>query len=178
MIDAPVRVKRLLHAGCGGSGLPEFLADRYDEEVRLDIDPGMKPHIVASITDLGQVGEFDCVYSSHVVEHLYPHQVRLALAEFYRVTAPGGIAMVIVPDLEGVQATEDVLFECAIGPLSGLDLIYGCRFDLERSIYMAHHCGFVSATLEAAMKAAGFDTVTMKRLPEYNLMAVGQKREM
>jgi hypothetical protein len=68
-----------------------------------------------------------------------------------------------------------VLFTAAVGPLSGLDLIYRCRFDLERSPYMAHHSGFVSSTLEAAMRAAGFETVTMKRLPEYNLMAVGQK---
>lgn len=171
------KLKRLLHAGCGGTGLPPFLDGKGYDEVRLDIDPGMKPHIVASITELGDVGEFDCVYSCHCVEHLYPSDVRIALAEFYRVTAPGGFTMVIVPDLEGVQATEEVLFEAAIGPLTGLDLIYGCRFDLERSRYMAHHSGFVSATLEEAMKAAGFDTVTMKRLPEYNLMAIGQKKE-
>lgn len=166
---------KLLHAGCGGSALPEFLAARGYDEVRLDIDPQVKPDIVASLIDLGDIGTFDAVWSSHVVEHLYPHQVRVALAELYRVTAPGGYAMVVVPDLEGVPATEDVLFESAIGPLSGLDLIYGCRFDLERSPYMAHHSGFVSKTLEDAMKAAGFDVVTMKRLPEFNLMAVGQK---
>jgi SAM-dependent methyltransferase len=123
----------------------------------------------------GRHRQFDAIFSSHVVEHLYPHEVSVALAELYRVTAPGGFAMVIVPDLEGVPATDDVLFECSIGPLSGLDLIYGCRYDLERSPYMAHHSGFVSRTLEDAMKAAGFEVVTMKRLPEYNLMAVGQK---
>jgi hypothetical protein len=82
--------------------------------------------------------------------------------------------MVIVPDLEDVKATDEILFESSIGPLSGLDLIYGCRFDRHRP-YMSHHSGFVSKTLEAAMKEAGFDVVTMKRLPEFNLMAVGQK---
>lgn len=165
---------RLLHAGCGSSVLPEFLATRGYEEVRLDIDPATKPDIVASLTDLGEIGEFDAVFCSHCVEHLYPGDVKTALAEFYRVTKPGGFAMVIVPDLQDVQATEEVLFECAIGPLTGLDLIYGCRFDTVKNPYMAHHSGFVSETLEAVMKDAGF-TVTMKRLPEYNLMAVGQK---
>lgn len=165
---------RLLHAGCGGSDLPKFFGDKY-EEVRLDIDPAMKPQIVASLVDLGDIGQFDVVYSSHCVEHLYPKDVRVALAEFYRVTAEGGATVVIVPDLEGVQATEEVLFECPIGPLTGLDLIYGCRFDAGRSEYMAHHSGFVSKTLEAAMREAGFDEVTMKRLPDYNLMAVGKK---
>lgn len=169
---------RLLHAGCGQSGLPEFFSQYGGEveETRLDIDADMKPDIVASLIDMGDIGQFDAVFTSHCVEHLYPHQVRVALAEIYRVTAPGGYAMVIVPDLEGVPATEDVLFTAAVGPISGLDLIYGCRLDLERSPYMAHHSGFVSATLEAAMKAAGFETVTMKRLPEYNLMAVGQRK--
>lgn len=167
----------LLHAGCGSSALPEFLSSRGYTEVRLDIDEKMGPDIVASLTDLGEIGKFDAIFCSHCVEHLYPVDVSTALTEFYRVTKPGGFALVIVPDLEGVQATEDVLFESAIGPLTGLDLIYGCRFDAGRSEYMAHHSGFVSSTLEAAMKAAGFETVTMKRLPEYNLMAVGQRTQ-
>ena len=166
---------KLLHAGCGTSKLPPFFGDRY-EEVRLDIDPDMKPDVVASIVNMGEIGAFDVVYSSHCVEHLYPVDVKTALAEFYRVTAEGGSTIVIVPDLEDVKATDEILFVCPAGPLSGLDLIYGCRFDAARSEYMAHHSGFVSDTLEAAMKAAGFAEVTMKRLPDYNLMAVGKKR--
>lgn len=165
---------RLLHAGCGRTGLPSWFGARYDE-VRLDIDPEMGPDIVAPLTNMGEIGEFDAVYCCHCIEHLYPDEVREALAEIHRVTKPGGFAQIIVPDLEGVQATEAVLFESPIGPLTGLDLIYGCRFDRDRSRFMAHHCGFVSSTLEAAMRAAGFEAVTMKRLPEYNLMAVGQK---
>jgi SAM-dependent methyltransferase len=165
---------RLLHAGCGGSALPDIFNGRF-EEVRLDIDEKVKPDIVASLVDLGDIGEFDAVYTSHCVEHLYPADVRTALSEFYRVTKPGGHAIVIVPDLEGVHATEEVLVESAVGPLTGLDLIYGCRFDAGRSEYMAHHSGFVSDTLRDAMLAAGFSSVTMKRLPEHNLMAVGIK---
>lgn len=164
---------RLLHAGCGGSSLPDIFNGRYDE-VRLDIDPAARADIVASITAMGEIGTYDAVYSSHCVEHLYPDEVRVALAEFYRVTAPGGHAIVIVPDLEGVEPTDEVILESAIGPLSGLDLIYGCRFDRHRP-YMAHHSGFVSKTLEAAMREAGFQKVDMKRLPEHNLMAIGRK---
>lgn len=166
-------LKRMLHAGCGSSALPYWFGKV--DEVRLDIDPQWKPDILATLTDLGDIGEFDLIYTSHCLEHLYPCDVRVALAEFYRVTAPGGSTIVIVPDLQDVQATEEPLYECEIGWLTGLDLIYGCRFDAARSTYMAHHCGFVSETLEAAMKAAGFESVTMKRLPQYNLMAVGQK---
>lgn len=167
---------KLLHAGCGTTELPQFFGDKY-QEVRLDIDPSTEPDVVASLVKLGEIGEFDVVYTSHCVEHLYPEEVGEALAEFYRVTADGGSTIVIVPDLEGVQATEEVLYECPIGPLSGLDLIYGCRFDANKSKYMAHHSGFVSSTLETAMRAAGFESVTMKRLSGFNLMAVGQKKK-
>jgi ubiquinone/menaquinone biosynthesis C-methylase UbiE len=164
---------RLLHAGCGGSAKPELFKD-YDE-VRLDIDESWKPDIVASLTALGEIGEFDLVYTSHCVEHLYPSDVSTALGEFYRVTKPGGATIVVVPDLEGVTATEVPLFESQVGWLTGLDLIYGCRFDEHRSEYMAHHSGFVSETLESAMRDAGFAEVKMSRLPNYNLMAVGKK---
>jgi SAM-dependent methyltransferase len=165
---------KLLHAGCGSSALPDIFEGRY-EEVRLDIDPAARADIVASITDMGDIGAFDAVYSSHCIEHLYPDEVGKALGEFFRVCAPGGHVIVIVPDLEGVEATDEIILESAIGPLSGLDLIYGCRFDRHRP-YMAHHSGFVSKTLERALREAGFARVDMKRLPEHNLMAIARKQ--
>jgi len=163
---------RFLHAGCGTADVPPYFDGLELEVVRLDIDPGMKPDIVASITDLGDIGTFDIVYSSHCLEHLYPQDVKKALREFYRVA---NTAIVIVPDLQDVKATEDFLYESPGGPLCGLDLIYGCRTDIELTPYMAHHSGFVAETLEAAMKGAGFPKVSMIRLYPYNLIGVGQK---
>ena len=168
-------MKRLLHAGCAKSPLPPFFGEGQYAEVRLDIDPGMEPDIVASITDLGDIGAFDVVYSSHCVEHLYPADVRIALGEFFRVTESDGSCVVIVPDLQGLRVSDDPLFESPVGWLSALDLIYGCRFDAHRSGYMAHHSGFTASLLADAMREAGFPKVTTRRLPDYNLMAVGQK---
>jgi hypothetical protein len=109
------------------------------------------------------------------VEHLYPAEVRTALAEFHRVLADGGSAIVIVPDLEGVPVSDDPILETPVGWLSGLDLIYGCRYDAARSTYMAHHSGFTEGLLASAMREAGFCSVTTKRLADYNLLAVGKK---
>lgn len=169
-------MKRLLHAGCATTALPPWFGDAY-AETRLDIDPEMQPDIVASLTDMSVIADesFDVTYTSHCVEHLYPADVQLAMAEFLRVTAPGGSVIVIVPDLEDVKATDEPLFECPVGWLSGLDLIYGCRYDAARSSYMAHHSGFTAQTLDKVMRDAGFDEVTTRRLPDYNLMAVGKK---
>jgi SAM-dependent methyltransferase len=43
---------------------------------------------------------FDVVYSSHVLEHFTPEQVKFLLKESWRVLKPGGITRVVVPDLE------------------------------------------------------------------------------
>lgn len=40
------------------------------------------------------------VYSSHVMEHLSPHEAKCFLMEIYRILAPGGIVRLAVPDLE------------------------------------------------------------------------------
>lgn len=163
---------RLLHAGCGREALPLPYAG---EEVRLDVDPKVSPDIVADLRDLGDIGPFDVVYCSHALEHLYPHEVPQALAGFHRVLWARGLAIVFVPDLEGVAPTGEMLFESEAGPVAGLDLFYGLRKDLAQNPHMAHHTGFVAATLEAAMREAGFADVNVKRLPFHNLMATGRK---
>lgn len=165
--------RRLLHVGCGGDPRPEWAKDY--EETRLDIDPGAKPDVVADMADMGEIGEYDAVYCSHALEHLYPHDVAAALLEFRRVLKPGGFAMVLVPDLQDVQATEDVILEAPCGPISGLDMIYGKRDALKDRPYMAHRTGFVRDTLETVLAKAGFSKVEARRLSNYNLIGVAVK---
>lgn len=165
---------RVLHAGCGGAPLPPLFGDC--EEVRLDINKNANPDVVASLTDMGDIGTFDAAYCSHCLEHLYPHEVRKAASEFYRITAVGGYVVILVPDLEGVRATEEVLFVSPAGPISGLDLIYGYRPEIPVNPFMAHHSGFTAETLERVLTDAGFDMVTTKRICDFNLMAVAQRK--
>lgn len=168
------RPRRILHAGCGTEPLPDWLAD--GDETRLDINPATRPDVVASMTALGDVGGFDVVYCCHALEHLYPHEVDVALKEFLRVLVSGGVAVVFVPDLEGAPPTDDVLFCSPSGPVAGLDLFYGFRPSLAAgNLHMAHHCGFVPATLEQALRAAGFADVAVKRLHPFNMMGAGKK---
>lgn len=161
--------RSVLHVGCGTEPLPDWLAAA--NETRLDIDPAHKPDIVASMTDLGPIGPFDAVYSNHCLEHLYPHEVPVALSEFHRVLHPGGHVLIFVPDLEDVRPTEDVLFTAPVGPITGLDLYYGLRRMIEEKPHMAHHCGFVSQTLNRNLVEAGFVLVTVQRLGSFNLFA-------
>ena len=166
-----------LHVGCGrlrkaqttqGFDTPDWT------EVRLDIDPAVKPDIVGTLTDISAVAEasMDGLYSSHNIEHLYPHEVPVALAEFHRVLKPDGFCVITCPDLQSVaqyvlddQLTEP-LYESPAGPISALDMIYGHQKDLAQgNLFMAHRTGFTSSTLEAALRAAGFASVVLLRRP-------------
>lgn len=157
--------------GCGTDPLPMWLEGGI--ETRLDIDPRHQPDIVADIADLPDVGRFDVVFGQHCLEHLYPHQVRTALAGFRRALVPGGYVCLFVPDLEDVQATEEPLFVAPCGPITGLDLMYGLRSALESQPAMAHHCGFTQATLQRELEQAGFERVLVKRLANYQLIGIG-----
>lgn len=161
--------KSLLHVGCGGDPKPEW-ATEYTE-IRLDIDGSHNPHIVASMTDMGEIGEFDAIYCAHALEHLTPADGDKALSEFIRVLKPGGFAMMLVPDLEDVKATDEVILQAPCGPITGLDMIYGLR-DMP---FMAHQTGFVKATLDKVLKKAGFSKWSTSRLSNYNLIGVGVK---
>jgi predicted SAM-dependent methyltransferase len=161
--------RTVLAVGSGKDALPAWQEQGY-RVVRLDIDASMEPDIVASMTDMGPIGPFDVVYCSHSLEHVYPHEVPVALAEFYRVLRPGGKALVLVPDLEGVAPTADDLGN----GLCGLHLYYGDARLIPTMPHMAHHCGFVASTLHDAMTAAGF-RCTARRMGSYQLLGVGVK---
>jgi hypothetical protein len=70
----------MLHVGCGSATLaklPPGFRDGSWSEVRLDINPAVKPDIIGTITDMPDVpsGSMDAVYSSHNIEHVYTHDV-------------------------------------------------------------------------------------------------------
>ena len=130
---------------------------------------------MASLTDLGEIGLFDMIWCSHTIEHLYPKELRIALKEFHRVLRPGGVLIALVPDLEDVRPTEEIVYESSAGPVSGIDMFYGYRPWVETNPYMAHHNGFVSETLTKALLQAGFAGAKTSKVEVYNLMGVAVK---
>jgi len=83
-------MKDFLHVGCGQKRkdrtTPGFNTPQW-RELRFDINPKVKPDIVGTMTDMSAVADasVDAIYSSHNIEHLYPHEIPHALAEFKRV---------------------------------------------------------------------------------------------
>jgi len=165
---------RLLHVGCADHSIPDFL-EFQGEEVRLDLDPTWKPDIVADITSLGDIGEFDFVFACHVLEHVFPHEVKQALKEFHRVLKTGGTALIFVPDLEDVKPDHRKLIGLEVGFVCGLDLFYGHAGMVKNNPLMAHKTGFTKDLLIAEFEEAGFHGIIGKRCSNYNLMVGGKK---
>lgn len=183
-------MKSFLHVGCGPKyknqttkafNTPEWL------EVRLDIDPSVQPDLLGTMTNMSAVTSesVDAVYSSHNIEHLFPHEVPLALSEFLRVLKPDGFFVMTCPDLKSVCAliAEDKLTDAAYtspaGPIAPLDILYGHRLAMARgNLYMAHRCGFTQKVLTATLKSCGFESVASMargRSPFFDLFALASK---
>lgn len=181
-------MKTLLHIGCGPKRKDRttrgFNTDDW-AEIRLDIDPSVSPDVTGTMTDMSAVasGSVDAIFSSHNIEHLYPHEVPLALAEFLRVLRDDGFAVITCPDLQSVCAlvAQDKLTEPAYtapaGPIAPLDILYGHRPPMAAgNLYMAHRCGFTERVLRGTLQAAGYATVaTMARAKHFDLWALASK---
>jgi protein O-GlcNAc transferase len=178
--------KKVLHVGCGpysSSGLHETFKTDTWQEVRLDIDPNVKPDIISSITDMSPVTSqsVDAIWSSHNIEHIYPHEVPIALAEFYRVLKPGGFVLITLPDIQKVAEyvaqgnLEEPIYLSSAGPIAAIDILYGLGTDLAKGkYYMAHRTGFTQESLDQKMQQAGFHPVEV-RSENLNLWATAYK---
>lgn len=167
--------RSVLIAGSGPGKMKEWAQAGY-AETYLDIEPKTNPDVVASMTDMGDIGPYNVVFCSHALEHLYPHEVHPALCEFRRVLKPGGVAIILVPDLEGIQPTAEPLPDYHLGTgVTGFHLYYGDHTQIPEFPHMAHHCGFVSETLRYALESAGFSAVAIERQTSYNLVGIGVK---
>lgn len=164
-----------LHVGCGPKAAYQTPFSGLGwQEIRLDINPEVQPDLIGSMTDMAAVasGSMDAVFSSHNIEHLYPHEVPLALAEFIRVLKPTGFALITCPDLQSVctLVANDQLTEAAYtspaGPIAPLDILYGHRASMQAgNLYMAHRCGFTGKVLMGTLQASGFAQVTCLARP-------------
>lgn len=167
--------RTVLHVGCGapapGKLHPLFRQGEW-REVRVDVDPEARPDILASMVSMPSVGDgsVDAVWSSHSLEHLYPHEVPVAMAEFRRVLRPGGLFLATLPDLQGVaelvaaDRLEDPAYLSSAGPVAPIDMLYGFRPALSAGqLGMAHRTGFTARTLAGALSGAGFTAVKVVR---------------
>lgn len=180
--------RKLLHVGCGLKTIrqttPGFQSGAW-HEVRLDINPDVKPDVIGTMTDMPLVQDesVDAVYSSHNIEHLYIHEVPTALKEFLRVLKPDGFVVLKCPDLQAIVpqildgGLHKPLYDSGIGPVSPHDILYGHgRTMAQGNLYWAHKCGFTLQTLAQQIVKAGFGITQGLRTPDsYELHMIASK---
>jgi predicted SAM-dependent methyltransferase len=185
------RLRTVLHVGCGARGSQRLNPVFHDvlawKEVRLDIDADVQPDIVCSSTDMRRHiddGSMDAVWSSHNVEHLFDHEVPLALSEFRRVLRDDGFALIRCPDFEEVaraiveDGLESVAYVAAAGPITPLDMVYGHRASIaDGNVFMAHRTAFTDRRLGHLLIDAGFDSVRTLKAPHFDLWALAFAQE-
>lgn len=184
-MSAPPRERVLLNVGCGArnaSFLPSYF--EHWRQLRVDVDPSVEPDIVADLTDLSPIadGSADAVWAAHCIEHLYEHQVDVALAEFRRVLSDDGFVCVIVPDLQAVaqyiveDRLHEPIYQSPAGPVNAHDIFFGFGAAIAGGrTSMAHRCGFTPASLQRSFQQHPFgELVVRRRVANLELAAVAR----
>ena len=187
-------MKTFLHVGCGHEDKSQINGFDNDDwkEIRFDINKNVNPDLVGTLTDMSLVKteSVDAVYSSHNIEHIYPHEVPIALKEFYRVLKDDGIVVITCPDLQSV--CEAVVKDKLLEPLyetpgeghqiSPIDILFGWRLPISQgNEYMAHKGGFTYSALNSSFFEVGFKARYGGRVQEAgapNLFLVAFKQKI
>lgn len=184
-------MSRFLHVGCGRNTKANTTAGLNNDawqEVRFDIDPDCSPDIVGSIVDMSGVAaaSFDAVFSSHSLEHIYAHEVPLAISEFARILTDDGFVVLTCPDLQAaceVIARDKLLeplYTSPAGPIAPIDVLFGHRASIAAgNHYMAHKCGFTYSALSRLFLSSGFKSVFGGRrgAPAFDLWIIAFKQQ-
>jgi predicted SAM-dependent methyltransferase len=182
-------MKTFLHVGCGPLDKSFCLGFENDDwsEIRLDIDKDVNPDIVGTLTDMNSVetGSVDAIYSSHNIEHIFPHEIPIALKEFYRVLNDDGIVVITCPDIQSVgealsqDKVMEPLYDSPMGAVTSFDILYGHReTTMNSNIFMAHKSGFTYSLLDRVFSEAGFEARVGGRRPEgFDLYLVAFKQK-
>jgi SAM-dependent methyltransferase len=184
-VSPPQRERVLVNVGCGprnAVNLPTYF-DNW-RQLRVDVDPAVQPDIIADLTDLSPIpdGSADAVWAAHCVEHLYEHQVSVALAEFRRVLRDDGFVCVIVPDLQAVaqyiadDRLHEPLYHSPAGPVTAHDIFFGFGAAIASGrTFMAHRCGFTPGSLQRCFQQHPFgELLVRRRTADLELAAVAR----
>jgi SAM-dependent methyltransferase len=183
--ESGARQRIFVNAGSGPPGrmLPALFETW--RQLRVDVDPGTQPDIVADITDLSAIesSSVDAIWSAHCIEHLYAHQVGAALAEFHRILRDDGFACIIVPDLQTIaqyivsDRLHEVIYQSAAGPVTAHDVLFGFGPAVARgSTSMAHRCGFTPTAMMQRLRQGSFAEIVLRRRPSLELAALALKK--
>lgn len=96
-----------LNLGCGQYRAP--LGWINVDHPSTEFDPSITAEVYCDIVDLPfKDSVADQVYMGHIIEHLSNEDLATALYEVERILTPGGTCMIVSPDMDRIDAMEDV----------------------------------------------------------------------
>ena len=139
---------RKVHLGCGAKVLPGFC--------HIDVMPQEHLDYCADIKRLDFIPDnsADLIYCSHVLEHFGRWEIPAVLQEWFRITAPGGVLRVAVPDFAACAA---IYYEQ--GLVDGLTGLMGLICGGQKDDHDYHKAIFDEAYLSQLLLEAGYGTV-------------------
>lgn len=147
-----------LHLGCGDKILPR-------PWVNADAKSGTSVDLVIDLHDPWQLqaDEYEWIYTSHVIEHLYPDRLPRALTLLHRALRPGGLLTLATISLEGIYQNA---FLKGYPPEAVNAYLYGDAKTTDSPL-AAHRQCFTEPYLTDLMRKAGFATVRPWSLTQY-----------
>jgi len=156
-----------LQIGCGGQLRDGWLNGNYESwrkgTIFLDAS---KPFPVDG-------GQFDFVFSEHMIEHIPHDQGMRMLRECYRILKPGGVIRISTPDLQflfnlyGERKTPlaDAYLKWASGQLIGVLPSCEATFVINNFVRdWGHQFIYDEQTLRESLKSAGFSTIIKQQV--------------
>lgn len=144
-----------LHLGGGGIIIETFL--------NIDGNPAAPSDVVGGVERIHlRDRSVECIYSSHVFEHIPRSRITAVLGEWWRVLKPGGKLYICVPDLEVLSRIYiDGLSDYCADPevRARVDLACGVIFGGQVNRFDYHFHGYSFQTLAFLLKGVGFASV-------------------
>jgi SAM-dependent methyltransferase len=122
------------------AGLAAMLKARVGRYESGDIAPGKADKVLNIEAIAAPDASYDCVVCSHVLEHV---DDKKALSEIYRVLKPGGVALIMLPVIEGWAKTYE-----------NPELV--SPEDRKRHYGQSDHVRYYGADVRDRIRAAGF----------------------
>jgi SAM-dependent methyltransferase len=145
----------MLNVGCGGRRIPGYKGVDVVQRPAADIVAPCHQIPLADST-------VDEIMAIHLIEHMHPWEVPVALAEWHRLLKPHGRLVLELPDLK--KCCANVLSGVMVGGKDPDQLgMWGLYGDPRgKDPYMAHKWGWTFDTLAPVVAAAGFGDLKEK----------------
>jgi hypothetical protein len=152
---------KLLNIGAGPKEIPVLPWYHGWDVVRLDIEPEAEPDLLMDAMDLDTLepGQFDAIYASHLLEHIYLFHLKRFLDGAGNVLKRDGFAEFRVPNaLRACKAAAEAgslgafCYNSPGGKITAWDMLYGyAPYQNRYGEPMAHHNAFDAQRLAATL---------------------------